>query len=212
MPRRARVAPKRRPLDDDPPRPEIRLGPSGVPDPGEFEGLVRRYQGLIFQHVHQMVRDYHLTQDLSQEIFLKVFRRLSSYDPRYVFSTWLLRVAHNHVLDHWKKRRVKTVSIEQPIRAGETTLAESLPQRRPTPGEVVERRDGRRRIRAAIYDLPLEQRGVLILRFLEGRKIDEIAYILDLPPGTVKSRLHRARLELQGRLDRSRRRAEAGRG
>lgn len=205
-PRRARA---RRLLQEPAQAPlEVQLDDAGFPLPGDFEELVDRYQDLVFQYVHQMVRDHHLTEDLSQEIFLKVYRKFSSYDPQYLLSTWILRVAHNHVVDHLRRRRVPTVSMQQPTGSGEGTLADSLPQRRPEPAELIERRDGRRRLREAIYSMPLEQRSVLVLRFLEGRKLEEIAYISNLAVGTVKSRLARARAELRGRLDRSRRREE----
>jgi RNA polymerase sigma-70 factor (ECF subfamily) len=209
---RPRRAPPRRLLQEPSQEPlEVHLDSSGFPLPEDFEELVDRYQALVFQYVHQMVRDHHLTEDLSQEIFLKVYRKFSSYDPSYLLSTWILRVSHNHVVDHLRRRRVPTVSMQQPTGEGEGTLADSLPQRRPEPGELVERRDGRRRLREAIYAMPLEQRSVLVLRFLEGRKLEEIAYISNLALGTVKSRLARARSELRERLDRSRRREEHGR-
>lgn len=208
---RPRRAPARRLLrEPDQETLEVRLDCSGFPLPEDFEELVGRYQDLVFQYVHQMVRDHHLTEDLSQEIFLKVYRKFSRYDPTYLLSTWILRVAHNHVVDHLRRRRVPTVSMEQPTGQGEGTLADSLPQARPEPAEMVERRDGRRRLQEAIYSMPLEQRSVLVLRFLEGRGLSEIAYISNLAVGTVKSRLARARSELRGRLDRSRRRQEQG--
>lgn len=165
-----------------------------------FESLVRQYQGLVYQYVFQMVRDFHLTQDLSQEVFLKVYRNLSRYDSRYLLSTWLLRIAHNHTVDYLRKKRVETVSMEQPAPATGAPLLESLPDQGPFPSEIVARRQRRRWIQETIYSMPLEARGILVLRYLEGKKLEEIAYILDLPLGTVKSRINRARSTLQRRL------------
>lgn len=179
---------------------EVPLGPAGTPDPDFFRQVVEQYQGLVFKYVHQLVRDHHLTQDLSQEVFLKVFRRFETYDPRHTLSTWLLRIAHNHVLDHLKKRKLRTVSIEQPTGATGVPLMEVLPRAQPDALQVVEARDRKERIKRAIDAMPVDQRGVLVLRYLEGRKLQDIAYILGVPIGTVKSRIQRARAGLQQKL------------
>ncbi len=172
------------------------------PDPETFRRLVERYQGLVFQYVFQVVRDYHLTEDLSQEVFFKVYRSFHAYDPRYVLSTWLLRVAHNHTIDHLRKRRLATVSIDERQKGTGAPLSEAIADPEPETAKVVEARRTEAAVREVIDGLPPEQRGLLALRFLEGRKMEEIAYILDLPLGTVKSRLNRARAVLQRRMGR----------
>lgn len=191
-------AARARGADDVAPRPEGAT--AREPDPEFFRGLVEQYQGLVFKYVYQIVRDYHLTQDLSQEVFLKVYRRFHTYDARHLLSTWLLKVAHNHAVDHLRKRRVATVSMERGVGEGGQPLVDSLPQAQPDALRLVERRDQRSIIRNTIYSMPPDQRGVLVLRYLEGRKLEEIAYILGLPLGTVKSRINRARQVLQARL------------
>ncbi len=178
----------------------MRFNAAGHPIQRDFERLVQSYERLIFQHVFQIVQDFHSAQDLSQEVLLKVYRNVSSYDPKRRFSTWLLRVTHNHVLDHLRKNRLKTVSMDQPSFQDHPALAERLFQRGGSPQEQVLQKSGLEGIRRAIEKMPADQRSILSLRFLEGRKLDDISYILGLPLGTVKSRLSRAREGLRVKL------------
>lgn len=170
----------------------------GFSDPEAFSHLVQRYENLLFKYVFNIVRDYHLTQDLTQEIFVKVARNFSAYNSRYTFSTWLLKVAHNHAVDFLRKRRVETVSMETPTEGG--ALAECLPADCPPPSHAYERTQTGDQIKTAIFALPLEYRSVIVLRYLDGVKLEEIAWILNVPLGTVKSRINRARQLLQSRL------------
>lgn len=195
---RSRGAPRL--LVEDPEATDPNPARAAPPAPADFEVLIRDYQALVFRYVYQLVQDHHLTEDLSQEVFLKAYRSFDGYDPRYVFSTWLLRVAHSYVIDHLRKSRLTTVSLEQPVGESGLPLGDSLPQAGPEPGEQLAERDMVTRVRKVIDGLPLEVRGVLVLRFIEGRKLEEIGYILDLPVGTVKSRLNRARTTLRERL------------
>lgn len=170
----------------------------GFSDPEAFSHLVRRYENLLFKYVFGIVRDFHLTQDLTQEIFVKVARNFYAYNSRFPFSTWLLKVAHNHAVDFLRKRRVETVSMETPTEGG--ALFECIPADSPPPSHAYERSQKGDAIRSAIFDLPLDYRSVVVLRYLDGVKLEEIAWILNVPLGTVKSRINRARQMLQARL------------
>jgi len=166
--------------------------------PESFSLLVKRYQSLVFKYVYNIVRDYHLTQDLAQEIFVKVHRKFFSYDSRHPFSTWLLKIAHNHAIDYLRRQKLETVSIEASAESG--ILADHLRSAYPTPSVQYEKTLQKEGVREAIFSLPVDFRSVIVLRYLDRVKLEEIAWILNVPLGTVKSRINRARQLLQSRL------------
>ena len=169
-----------------------------IKDPDNFARLVDRYQRLLFKYVYNIFRDYHLAQDLSQEIFLKVYASLSTYNIKYPFSTWLLRVAHNYSIDYLRKKKLNLVSLETKL--GDTKVADSLAASLPAASHAYEQSREREQIKAAIFALDPDYRSVIFLRYIEGVKLEDIGYILGIPLGTVKSRINRARLLLQRRL------------
>lgn len=169
-----------------------------IKDPDNFARLVDRYQRLLFKYVFNIFRDYHLAQDLSQEIFLKVYASLSTYNIKYPFSTWLLRVAHNYSIDYLRKKKLNLVSLESKV--GDTKVADSLAASLPAASRAFELSRERDQIKEAIFALDPDYRSVIFLRYIEGVKLEDIGYILNIPLGTVKSRINRARLLLQRRL------------
>lgn len=171
---------------------------------GAYRELLRRYERPIFALVYRMVRDRSLAEDLAQEAFIRAFNAIHTYNPRYKFSSWIFKIANNHTIDHLRKRRLDTVSIDGSPHAAtthETTqtriVVESDDE---TPEEFVEHRELGSLIEQAIGELRPEYRSVVLLRHVEGYSYDEIADILDLPLGTVKTYLHRARGELKSLL------------
>jgi len=169
-----------------------------------FRELLRRYERPIFSLIYRMVRDRTLAEDLSQEAFIRAFNAISSYNPRYKFSSWIFKIANNHTIDHLRKKRLDTISIDGSPHAttsDEATqtsvVVESMAE---TPEEYVEHRELGSLIEQAIGELRPEYRSVVLLRHVEGYSYDEIADILDLPLGTVKTYLHRARGELKSLL------------
>jgi len=172
---------------------------------GDAEALrtiVERYQDRLFHLIYGIVRDRHEVEDVAQEVFLKVYLRITAFDERSKFYTWLYRVAVNAAKDHVKKRSRRPAvaldedeGIEAPADLG--------------PLELAAKAETRREIRAAIAALPLRYREVLALRELQGLSYSEIADVLQISIGTVESRLHRARRKLKGRLDRHARRSDS---
>ena len=155
--------------------------------------LMERYQQRIFALIFGIVRDRHEVEDVAQEVFLKVFMRISAFDGRSKFYTWLYRVSANAAKDHLKKRRRRpAVSLEE--EAG-------IPDVTGGPTEQAAIAETRLMVREAINSLPPRYREVLALRELEGLTYNEIAGILKLSMGTVESRLHRARARLKRRLE-----------
>ncbi len=155
--------------------------------------LVRRYERPVFNLIVRMVRDSALAEDLSQETFIKVFSRLGQYDAGYKFARWILKIAHNTAIDHLRRPNPATSSLDDQENAATGQLADAAT---PSPFLVAERRELAAVLDAAIDRLRPEYRQVVVLRYQEELDYDEIADILDLPLGTVKSYLHRARLEM----------------
>jgi RNA polymerase sigma-70 factor (ECF subfamily) len=173
-----------------------------------YRELVRRYERPVFSLVFRMVRDRALAEDLSQDAFVKVLNALDSYRPEYRFSSWIFKIANNVTIDHLRKRELPTLSLDgapdartqdevdrtafQATDGSESALDEL--QARELGGFISE----------AISKLRPEYRSCILLRHVEGRAYEEIAEALDLPLGTVKTYIHRARHELRGYLEHTR--------
>ncbi|MCH7891606.1 MAG: sigma-70 family RNA polymerase sigma factor [Gemmatimonadetes bacterium] len=171
---------------------------------GAFGELLRRYERPIFSLIYRMVRDRALAEDLAQEAFIRAFNAVSSYDPRYKFSSWIFKIANNHTIDHLRRRKLDTVSIDGSPHARTAQEEEQtrlvLESTGENPQEYVENRELGDQIEHAIGQLRPEYRTAVLLRHVEGYAYDEIAEIMDLPLGTVKTYLHRARGELKEML------------
>ncbi|RMH21497.1 MAG: sigma-70 family RNA polymerase sigma factor [Gemmatimonadetes bacterium] len=171
---------------------------------GAFAEILRRYERPVFSLVYRMVRDRTLAEDLAQEAFIRAFNAIATYNPRYKFSSWIFKIANNHTIDYLRKRKLDTVSIHGSPHA--STLQEEeqtrlvVESRDETPEQFVENRELGGQIEEAISRLRPEYRTAILLRHVEGYAYDEIAEIMDLPLGTVKTYLHRARGELKQHL------------
>ena len=171
---------------------------------GAFRELLSRYERPVFSLIYRMVRDRTLAEDLAQEAFIRAFNAIGSYNTSYKFSNWIFKIANNHTIDHLRKRKLSTVSIHGSPNA---TSQDELSQTRlvveshdENPHEYLEHKELGGQIEEAIGQLREEYRTVILLRHVEGYAYDEIAEIMGLPLGTVKTYLHRARNELKERL------------
>jgi RNA polymerase sigma-70 factor (ECF subfamily) len=164
-----------------------------------FETLVRRYQTRILSHVARMVGSREDALDLSQEIFLKVFGALDRFNPEFRFSTWLFRIAGNAAIDHLRKRKPRTIPLETTDSDGHVSSPEYKSSDLDPFGRLrnTERGDA---IARAIADLPAEFRELIAMRHFTGFSYEEIAEIKNMPLGTVKNKLFRARAVLKERL------------
>lgn len=148
-----------------------------------------------------MVRDRELAEDLAQEAFVRAFNAIGTYSPRYKLSSWLFKIANNLAIDHLRKRQLDTVSIDgAPTAVTESEVAQTrleLESEDENPEEYAENRELGNQIEAAIGKLRPLYRTATVLRHVEGFSYEEIAGIMDLPLGTVKTYIHRARLELR---------------
>jgi RNA polymerase sigma-70 factor (ECF subfamily) len=154
--------------------------------------LVRRYERPVFNLIVRMVRDPALAEDLAQETFVKVFAHLDTYDCRYKFASWILKIAHNTTIDYLRRPRPTAVSLDDCDERDHGHHDAGAP----SPLALVERKELADVLDDAIDRLRPEYRQVVVLRYHEELSYEEIAEVLDLPLGTVKSYLHRARGEL----------------
>ncbi|HMU60266.1 MAG TPA: sigma-70 family RNA polymerase sigma factor [Gemmatimonadales bacterium] len=169
-----------------------------------YRELVRRYERPIFSLIYRMVRNREQAEDLSQETFVKALNAIESYRPEYKFSSWIFKIANNVSIDHLRRRELDTLSLDGSPHAltPEAIQASALQlgDRQETALEELEAKELGGEIEVAIAGLRPEYRACILLRHVEGRPYEEIATMLDLPLGTVKTYIHRARGELRQAL------------
>ena len=170
-----------------------------------FRELIRRYERPVFSLIFRMVRDRETAEDLSQETFIKVLNHVDKYRPEFKLSSWLFKIANNVAIDHMRKRHVETISMDGSPHARSAAEAEAssfdVEARGETALEEMESKELGNAIERAIAGLRPEYRSCIMLRHVEGRSYEEIAATLDLPLGTVKTYIHRARHELRKALE-----------
>jgi RNA polymerase sigma-70 factor (ECF subfamily) len=165
-----------------------------------FAELVTRYQSQIVNYVCRMLGNYEDAVDLSQDVFLKAYSALGSYKPQYPFAAWLFRIARNAAIDEIRKRRVVTVSLDAPVELEDGSVGREVESPGLDPEDAYLGAEFADRVSAAIDELPDKYREAIILRHAAELSYDEIAEALELPLGTVKTRIFRARDALRRSL------------
>jgi RNA polymerase sigma-70 factor (ECF subfamily) len=158
-------------------------------DVDALAALMERYQHRLYRYLLRIVRQPQTAEDLFQQTWLRVMERIRSYDPQRVFEGWLFALAHNLAIDHL--RRYRPESLDEPLPSGDTPM-EFLEGRGPGALEQLLAQERLGRLAECMGMLPLVFREVLTLRFEEEMKLEEMADVLAVPLGTVKTRLHRA--------------------
>lgn len=170
-------------------------------DSESFERIVIAYQQRIFNLAYRLLGDKEEAEDLTQEVFLNVYKHLPSFRGDAQFSTWIYQVALNHCRNRFKylKRRFhqSTESLDDPLQGGEGDLERELPDEADIPEEALHRRQVQRLVQRAVQLLRPDYREIIVLRDIQELSYQEISEVLGLPEGTIKSRLHRARWELK---------------
>lgn len=170
-----------------------------------FRELIRRYERPVFSLIYRMVRDSTAAEDLAQDSFIKVLNHLDKYRPEFKFSSWLFKIANNVAIDHLRRRQLDTVSMDGSPHASSASEVEAsrfeLADQAESPLDELASRELGESIEAAIGSLRPEYRNCIMLRHVEGRSYEEIAATLDLPLGTVKTYIHRARHQLREALE-----------
>ena len=170
-----------------------------------FRELVRRYERPVFSLVFRMVRDSATAEDLAQDTFIKVLNHIDKYRPEFKFSSWLFKIANNVAIDHLRRRQLDTISMDGSPNAASAADIEAtsfdIADRSESALDLMEARELGSAIERAIGALRPEYRSCIMLRHVEGRSYEEIAATLDLPLGTVKTYIHRARHQLRESLE-----------
>nr|HPI72527.1 sigma-70 family RNA polymerase sigma factor [bacterium] len=163
--------------------------------------ITHGYDKLVSTHGVRMVRGREEAEDLTQETFIKAFHALPSFNAEYAFSTWLYKIAVNNCIDFFRKKKLKTTSIDAPLAGGNGDVAREFPDeqsQRPDAGLIEQEK--KNYIQAAINSLPAKYREAIVLRHVQDLAYEEISARLKVPIGTVKVRIFRAREMLKKKL------------
>ncbi len=165
-----------------------------------FAKLLTVYRNPIYGLCYRMTHSAEDARDLAQEVFIKVFSLLDRYDEDFAFSSWIFRIATNHCIDHLRRNRLRFLSLDGQTNADGEEFEIPLPDEGPQPDRVLERREAMERLEEVVAELPPHYKAIILLRHDQELSYEEIAQILDLPLGTVKARIHRARAQIQQML------------
>jgi RNA polymerase sigma-70 factor (ECF subfamily) len=167
-----------------------------------FEILVTRYQNKLASYITGIVHDYDHAIDLCQEAFIRVFKNAHRYKGKYQFSTWLYRIATNLAIDELRKQQRKSkfrfYSIVERFQSDENAVP--LPDQRQCPERTFDKKERAERLEVAIESLSEKYRLAFVLKEVQGLSYEETGRVLNISLGTVKSRIHRAKLLLREKL------------
>ena len=166
-----------------------------------FEELILKHEKIVYNVALRMMNHGEDAKDISQEVFLKAYRSLSNFDERSAFSTWLYRITHNTCIDEMRKRKGKqSYSLEEELENEEGSMQRQIADEGDTPEESLLREEQKSEILQALDNLSAEHKAAIILRDVKGLSYEEIAEILELSLGTVKSRISRGRNQLKNEI------------
>ncbi len=166
-----------------------------------FEMIVRKYEQPLTNYLGRMTGEREAALDFTQEVFIKVYCSLGSYRPAYKFSTWLFKIASNHLIDHWRKKKLPTMSLDQPVDDNDCSLTPQVPDPGPSVARKFELAEIRQKIERALDAIPEAFRELFVLRHVNEFSYEEIADIKSLPVGTVKNRVFQAKEMLRKRME-----------
>src|SRR5215208_4906295 len=167
-------------------------------DQAAWEQIVRQNWRKVFNVAYKFVGKHDEAEDLTQDIFLKIFKALSTFDRRANFQTWIISISRNLCIDHYRSVRKERQTIAREVDTSDLQPA----SKERTPYAVAEHQDLRAQLKQALETLPVTLRTAVVLRDLQELSYQEIADQLGLPEGTLKSRINRGRLELARQLKR----------
>jgi RNA polymerase sigma-70 factor (ECF subfamily) len=176
-------------------------------DESAFAEIVLTYQKKVFNIAYRMLGNREEAKDLSQEVFLSVLESIKDLREEIKFEPWLTQITLNHCRNRWKylKRRhyFKTDSLNDPIETEDGEMERQVYDPSDNPETLFEKKMVQQFVQRGLLKLKEDQREMIVLRDLRGFSYEEIGRLLSLPEGTIKSRLHRARMDLKGILERS---------
>ena len=165
-----------------------------------YTALSDRHRQAVYHIVYKIVRNEETARDLVQETFMKAFSSLASYRSEYRFSTWLYKIAANCSIDYLRKKRIDALSLDRPVETKDGTVELEVADYSFHPERDLERKQQRINIEEAIDSLPPKYREVIVYRHKDDKSYEEIADLLNVPVGTVKARIFRARELLKKKL------------
>ena len=174
-------------------------------DQAAFDEMVTRYWDRIFSMVHQLLRNQQDAEEVTQDAFIRAHRGLVNFRGESAFSTWLYQIATNLARNRywywWRRKRDKSVSFDAPVSSeNDMTLADIIPAEVETPDDITVTTEFVDRIAKGMEKLSAKHREILVLRNIKNLSYEEIADILKISVGTVKSRIARARESLRSKL------------
>jgi RNA polymerase sigma factor (sigma-70 family) len=163
---------------------------------GDQKGFLKlrlKYHDAIFKLINRMIRNREEVEDLTQEAFIKAFTSLNRFNEEYAFSTWLYKIATNNSIDHLRKKKLQTFSINRPIESDESDYSFELPDTELVPDQELIASQRKKMLDDAMNALPAKYRQVILMRHVDEKEYQEIAKTLKLPLGTIKAHIFRAR-------------------
>lgn len=166
-----------------------------------FKELLDKYASRILNFIYRSVSNKELAEDLTQEVFFKVYKERKRYQPKAKFSTYLYKIATNLCIDHQRKRKLKTVSLDRPINTNQGEITREFPDlSQETPAVLLEKKEINKTIQSALLSLPTNQRLALSLKVYDAKSYREISKILQRSVPAIKLLLFRARENLKSKL------------
>jgi RNA polymerase sigma-70 factor (ECF subfamily) len=173
-------------------------------DEAAFHEVIERYKNKVYNYIFRMMGNSDDAEDLTQEVFIRLYTSIDSFRSQSSLSTWLFRIASNLCVDYFrrsKKRRAEAYSLDEPIgHPGEEGTTPEVPDATFEPLRLLENQELGVQLQRALEQLPEKLRAVIVLHDIEDLPYEEIAQIVGCPLGTVKSRLFNARLQLRQKL------------
>jgi len=174
-------------------------------DVGAFNELVQKYEKQVFNFAYRLTSSYDDASDIAQDAFLRAYNAIASFRGDSAFTTWIFRITTNVFLDERKKARAHPQqSLDEYLDLEESSVGRQIEDEGPTPDVIAETKERGQLLRRAVQSLPEYQRTMVVLYHMQQKSYEEIAEIMSLPIGTVKSRLNRARLALKEKLSSNR--------
>lgn len=173
-------------------------------DKEAFEEIILHYQKRVFNIAYRMLGNLEEAKDLAQEVFISIFESIKNLREEIKFEPWLTQITLNHCRNRWKylkrRRYFHTESLDDPIETEEGKLPKPIYDPSDNPETLCEKKMIQQFVQRGLLQLKEEQRELLILRDLQGFSYEEIGKLFHLPEGTIKSKIHRARMDLKGIL------------
>ena len=171
-------------------------------DESAFNEVVSRYKAKVYNYIYRMTGSSDDAEDLTQEVFIRMYTSIDSFRSQSSLSTWLFRIASNLCIDRFRRSKTRTTafSLDEPIQGNDSESGHEIPDSTYEPQRLLENTEMAEQIQLSLAQLPEKLRAAVILHDVEGLPYDEIAQIVGCPLGTVKSRLFNARMQLREKL------------